>query len=70
MAPELVLQQKYSEKVDVWSLGCIMYQLLSGRTPFQGRDLDIVNHKICNDKVSFEQIEWHNISRNAKHFIR
>lgn len=30
MAPELVQHQKYSEKVDVWSLGIIVYQLLSG----------------------------------------
>lgn len=30
MAPELVQHQKYSEKVDVWSLGVIVYQLLSG----------------------------------------
>jgi serine/threonine protein kinase len=39
MAPELVQCLKYSEKVDVWSLGCIVYQLLSGVTPFDGDDI-------------------------------
>ena len=31
MAPELVRQQRYTEKVDVWSLGCIVYQLRVAR---------------------------------------
>ena len=39
MAPELVRHEKYSEKVDVWSLGCITYQLLSGKTPFDGKNI-------------------------------
>ena len=34
MAPELVKKQTYDDKVDIWALGCITYQLLSGQTPF------------------------------------
>ena len=34
MAPELVKKEVYSEKVDVWAIGCITYLLLSGYTPF------------------------------------
>ena len=34
MAPEVVLGRPYSEKVDVYSFGMIMWQMLSGETPF------------------------------------
>ena len=48
MAPELIKQQKYSEKVDVWSLGCITYQLLSGKTPFDAKNIEKINQNICS----------------------
>lgn len=35
LAPEIVKGQTYNEKVDIWSVGCIAYQLLCGQTPFQ-----------------------------------
>ena len=31
MAPELLKEQKYNEKVDIWSIGIMAYNLLSGR---------------------------------------
>jgi|TARA_B110000285_G_C14985521_1_gene543587 serine/threonine protein kinase len=43
MAPELINHQKYSEKVDVWGLGVITYQLLSGKTPFDGKNIKKIN---------------------------
>jgi calcium-dependent protein kinase len=36
MAPEIILNKNYNEKVDVWSIGVISYMLLTGRNPFPG----------------------------------
>jgi len=34
MAPEVALNQPYSEKVDIYSFGMILWQMLSGEVPF------------------------------------
>jgi len=38
MAPEVLNGKKYNHKADVWSLGIVFFELLTGFTPFTGRD--------------------------------
>ncbi|XP_052459948.1 serine/threonine-protein kinase ULK1 [Carassius gibelio] len=35
MAPEVIMSQNYDAKADLWSVGTIIYQCLTGKAPFQ-----------------------------------
>lgn len=45
MAPEQIVDAADAdERVDLWALGCILYEIVAGRRPFQGNDtLDTFN---------------------------
>ena len=37
MSPQIVKQEPYTNKCDIWSCGVILYIMLSGCPPFQGK---------------------------------
>jgi len=44
--PEIVQHESYGEKADIWSLGCILYQMVMLKPPFEGGNPLAVAHKI------------------------
>ena len=68
MAPEY-LEGSYNYKCDLWSCGVIMYILLAGHPPFEGKDFKDLKEVIKEAKVSFEGKEWEEISKDAKNLI-
>ncbi|KAF3440547.1 hypothetical protein FNV43_RR18831 [Rhamnella rubrinervis] len=46
MAPEVLEFQRYDEKVDMWSVGAILFELLNGYPPFHGRTNVQVEHVV------------------------
>ena len=55
VAPE-VLKGIYSEKCDVWSIGVILFVLLSGTAPFNGKDDDAILDAVTKGVYSFKSI--------------
>lgn len=47
MAPEVQLKQGYDGfAADIWSCGCILYHMVTGRRPFSGTDREDLKEKI------------------------
>lgn len=66
MAPEVLAGEPYGFKADIWSIGVIFYQMLSGKYPFKGANYLDLLQKIQKTSVNFSVM---NFSPLAKDFI-
>jgi serine/threonine protein kinase len=62
MAPEVALNKAYNEKVDIYSYGLILYEALTGVTPFQEdcKDNFYIRVVYGNERPVFDQDEFGN----------
>jgi NIMA (never in mitosis gene a)-related kinase len=58
MSPEIFRNKPYDTKSDMWSLGCVLYELCALRVPFRGNDIDELSRKV---QVRF----YHNLESSA-----
>ena len=69
VAPEVLLQKPYGKNVDIWSLGIIVYVLLSGMLPFDSDDNRETARQTIYDPVPFNHPIWDFVSGEAKDLI-
>ncbi|KAL3065035.1 hypothetical protein OYC64_015256 [Pagothenia borchgrevinki] len=50
MAPEMVCRRQYDSRVDLWSVGVILYEALFGRAPFASRSYAELEEKIRSNQ--------------------
>ncbi|XP_074843432.1 serine/threonine-protein kinase Nek5 [Carettochelys insculpta] len=47
LSPEICENRLYNNKTDIWSLGCVLYEMCTLRHPFEGNSLHQLVMKIC-----------------------
>ena len=63
MSPEIVLNSKHTNKVDIWCLGILLYEMLHGNPPFQAENMKDITYEfktkniMIRKSISFETKE-------------
>eukprot|EP01017_Pseudomicrothorax_dubius_P026307 TRINITY_DN2923_c0_g1_i2.p1 TRINITY_DN2923_c0_g1~~TRINITY_DN2923_c0_g1_i2.p1 ORF type:complete len:358 (-),score=52.97 TRINITY_DN2923_c0_g1_i2:178-1251(-) len=69
-APEIFLGGEYTEAVDMWSAGVVLYTMLGGCQPFASEFAKELVDQIVAGEYSFPDDPWRYISNEAKSLIK
>ena len=65
LAPEIIKEKGHDEKVDIWCIGVLLFELITGTVPFQGKDIESLKSNILHLRISWPK----EINKDAKDLI-
>jgi len=67
-SPEVWKDRPYDSKSDIWSLGCVLYEMIALRPPFKGHDLKSLYKKVVS--VDYPPISTNKYSSDLVNLVK
>ena len=66
MSPELISNRKHDEKIDIWSLGILFFEMLHGNPPFKASSMKEIKTEFQEKNILLKK----NISKESKNLLK
>lgn len=66
MSPEIVYLKKHNEKVDIWCIGILLYEMLHGHPPFSAETMQQIKREFKNKNIKINK----NLQKETKDLLR